>query len=274
MKRSTRGRNPLPPSSGPLFPPLPPKVPKPKGGISTTSTSSPSIRERADSPTNSDKPDVGGPATSNASLTPPPPGSEGILGDDADLAEDEDEADGEQTHGALEPALAIDEKAAGIPDVKVEDEPEGDAAEDADADATPRRSVSASERAASQSRAKRRRGEEALLLDDHLLPVEMRRTISSKRSSQKDKGDHAEAAEAEVEAPDAPFKVDEDVEMEEPDDEAGQEEEEQDGEEGGADGGDITRCICQLDGTSRPALLHLARSTYWANRADSQIPTR
>jgi hypothetical protein len=110
-----------------------------------------------------------------------------------------------------------------------------------------------SDRARSQSRAKRRRGEEALLLDDHLLPPEVRR-ISQSTSRRGSRNVNRE--DLKVPAPPEPTAAEEDIEMpevadgedeiEEAEQEAEEEEEAGDWDEG--DGQDITRCACTNDG--------------------------
>lgn len=196
--RSTRFRNPLPPQKGPLFPDLPPKLvrPKPSPKASNTSTSQlgdsidsgniagpsrlPGTPRKASTP-EADKPTI--PSGSGTSLTPPPPTSDDvemvIEQEVKDEPETEDEKTPRQTRTRRRPS------------------------------ATPTGSAT-SERGASQVR--RRRGEEQLLLDDHLLPEEMRRTgkMPGKRGLEK------------------------------------QEDEEPEEEEGGGD--EVTRCVCQLEG--------------------------
>jgi hypothetical protein len=126
-----------------------------------------------------------------------------------------------------------------------------------------------SERASSQSRAKRRRGEEALLLDDHLLPPEIRHISqpSSRRGSyakehlEEEKRKKEKEKEKEVPAP-QPAPPVEDVQMEEPpvegEDEIDDAEPEDDKEDKPRPinwddetfGGDVTRCVCHLEGES------------------------
>jgi hypothetical protein len=213
-----------------------------------------------DSPSPSEKPDV--PTTSNASLTPPPPGSEDVLLDD-----DEEEAD-ENAAERLGSPLHATEDAGDIE--------EGDGAEASrgrkqsiqpKADTESRVKVefgleerdtrTGSERAASQNRAKRRRGEEALLLDDHLLPPEVRR-ISQSTSRRGSKNVNRE----DLKVPPPPEDPPQDVEMTDAEPEAVEGEDEvddmeddglaedaEDAEEGDDwDGPDITRCVCTNDG--------------------------
>jgi hypothetical protein len=126
-----------------------------------------------------------------------------------------------------------------------------------------------SERASSQSRAKRRRGEEALLLDDHLLPPEIRHISqpSSRRGSyakehlEEEKRKKEKEKEKEVPAP-QPAPPVEDVQMEEPPVEGEDETDDAEAEDDKEDkprpiiwddetfGGDVTRCVCHLEGES------------------------
>jgi len=259
-KRSTRGRNPLPPSSGPLFPPLPPKLPKSRiSGNSFGADLEPPLET---SPAQSEKPDL--PSTSNASLTPPPPGSEDVLLDDE---EEEEEAanDEEDTESG--------DKDVVKPKIEVEEATEAEVKEE-----------ELARNAESHSRAKRRRGEEALLLDDHLLPPEIRNISqqSTSRRSSNAKGDLEDerrrkktprediilddkaVERAMVERQRDPSygktmqtvrtaedlrRMGMDVEEEENEVEVeGEGEGEGDEDEDG--GQDITRCVCQTDGES------------------------
>ena len=101
-------------------------------------------------------------------------------------------------------------------------------------------SASASERAASLGQSRKRRGEDQLLLDDHLLPAEMRRTGSSTRKrkgGRMTKDDEEERQDAELVDMEKPERQDAsqgDV-MEDDEDETVQ---------------DVTRCICRRDGES------------------------
>jgi len=259
-KRSTRGRNPLPPSSGPLFPPLPPKLPKSRiSGNSFGADLEPPLET---SPAQSEKPDL--PSTSNASLTPPPPGSEDVLLDDEEEEEEANDAEGTESgnKGVVKPKIEVEE--ATEADVKQEELARN------------------MERSESHSRAKRRRGEEALLLDDHLLPPEIRHISqqSTSRRSSNAKGD----LEDERRRKKSPLEdiVLEDrfsesgmkkkprrksmnteraaesqmaIELSMEDDESEEGEVEVEGEGEGEDededgGQDITRCVCQTDGES------------------------
>lgn len=117
--------------------------------------------------------------------------------------------------------------------------------------------------------ARKRRGEEQLLLDDHLLPEEMKRTgqLTGKRDRPvsgtvptipkkelepdkesediTDEPDEIDDADRPVEAPEVDA-VDEDAEQGEDGQEEGAEDEDEDEE--GEDGGEVTRCVCQREG--------------------------
>jgi hypothetical protein len=257
-KRSTRGRNPLPPSSGPLFPPLPPKLPKSRiSGNSFGGDLEPALET---SPTQSEKPEL--PSTSNASLTPPPPGSEDVLLDDEEEEEEVNDQEGTESG----------DKEVVKPKIEVEEATEAEVKEE-----------ELARNAESHSRAKRRRGEEALLLDDHLLPPEIRHISqpSTSRRSSNAKGDMEDERRRKkspepdiilddravegggvkqpyqrvrlmqtVRPSEDPRQMDMDVEEEEKEDE-GEVEVEGEGEDEDEDGGqDITRCVCQTDGES------------------------
>ena len=182
---------------------------------------------------------------SNASLTPPPPGSEDVLLDDEGEGEVEEANDDDD-----EGTTTAGDTGVVKPKIEVEEATEADVKEE-------ERVRNGSERARSHSRAKRRRGEGALLLDDHLLPPEIRHISqpSSSRRSSNAKGDMEEEKRKKEPAS-------EDVVMDEPvvegeeevgdlDDDAEEGEGEGDGEEDDEDGGqDITRCVCQIDGKS------------------------
>ncbi|KAL7420776.1 Histone deacetylase complex subunit [Cryptotrichosporon argae] len=285
--RRTRGRNPLPPTRGPLFPPLPPKPPKnsPKNSPSTTPRSpatrapssgtgtSPSTATvaassalahvvangesgeteipdaadafeadaDADAGDGDDRPTL--PGTSGTSLTPPPDDDE-AMDVDGETAEDAD-ADA-SANGAAPPADKADgdgeedwesyrrhRGVRGFSDaakaVKLEpDEAETPASASRD---TPR-----TERGTSTGRARKRRGEDQLLLDDHLLPKEIRRLGSAGKKQQEDEDEQEEEAAAE----------------EGKDDEGGEDEIEDDAEAGEGDEDDeesqeVTRCVCRLE---------------------------
>jgi hypothetical protein len=253
-KRSTRGRNPLPPSSGPLFPPLPPKLPKSRiSGNSFGADLEPPLET---SPAQSEKPDL--PSTSNASLTPPPPGSEDVLLDD----EEEEANDEEGTESGNKEVVK--------PKIEVEEATEADVKQEELA-----RNM---ERSESHSRAKRRRGEEALLLDDHLLPPEIRHISqqSTSRRSSNAKGDLEDERRRKKSPLDdivledrfseggmkrkprrksmntdraAEEQMIVELSMEGEENEEGEVVVEGEGEDEDEDGGqDITRCVCQTDG--------------------------
>lgn len=81
---------------------------------------------------------------------------------------------------------------------------------------------------------RRRRGEEQLLLDDHLLPAEIRRTALAERAKK-----------------DVEKDEEEEVEVEEGEEEGEEDEEEGDGlgeQEEDEEGRDITRCVCKREG--------------------------
>lgn len=198
-KRSTRGRNPLPPSSGPLFPPLPPKVPKVKPSKSPNLTASNSDSNSLSQSQSQKEGDVytDGPVTAlteaavaardaegGGSLSPPPGDSVASSGN------------GARASSALRRGVNAFPKRRAI-DVKVEDEPTTGATSNGSVNGNgksrrysshlaPPESAGDSESEAGSTRPKnrRRRGEDQLLLDDHLLPEEMRRTgkISGKRA--------------------------------------------------------------------------------------------
>jgi hypothetical protein len=118
-------------------------------------------------------------------------------------------------------------------------------------EATPTGSAdgSRSHRADSSSRAsRRRRGEEQLLFDDHLLPAEMRKTGISALPARR--GHKGEEASNNLEA----MKVEEDDPVvEEPEGGAeleGETDPGLDGEEEEEDQKDVTRCVCRQDGES------------------------
>ena len=193
-KRSTRGRNPLPPSSGPLFPPLPPKVPKVKPSkspnLTTNNSESHSLQLDGEA-------DTDGPVTAlteaavaardaegRGSLSPPPGDSVASSGN------------GVRASSARRKGVKALPGRRDI-DIKVEDEPTTGTTSNGSVNGhgksrrysshlAPPESAGDSESEAGSTRPKnrRRRGEDQLLLDDHLLPEEMRRTgkISGKRA--------------------------------------------------------------------------------------------
>ncbi|WVF68917.1 hypothetical protein IAT40_003691 [Kwoniella sp. CBS 6097] len=297
--RRTRHRNPLPPTSGPLFPPLPPKQPKnsPKNSPKAPSRS-PAVAAAAgpqptsglaaemnldDLPVDSsvleedaisarsvspEKPDV--PSASNASLTPPPTSEDAKEIDvDVDTKELEDagdadaDADGADVGGGdeVEGTAGQDDwdayrrhrtvRGFGAASVKTEPGVEHESHRDEDNEDTPVKTRGSkntnglavptggsntpsastgggSERAGSASRGRKRRGEDELLLDDHLLPADIRRTKGKKdvSPSNKERNDDEGEGDEENQA---------DEEQPEADADEGDEEEE---------GKDITRCVC------------------------------
>ncbi|WVQ80701.1 hypothetical protein IAT38_002806 [Cryptococcus sp. DSM 104549] len=88
---------------------------------------------------------------------------------------------------------------------------------------------------------RKRRGEEQLLLDDHLLPAEIRRTAADE-GKRDDNDEEEDAEEGEAEG-------DDEVKGEEEEEEAdeGEGEDFDDGEEDIEEGKDITRCVCKRE---------------------------
>lgn len=232
---------------------MPPKLPKSRiSGNSFGADLEPALET---SPTQSEKPDL--PSTSNASLTPPPPGSEDVLLDD-----EEEEINGDDEEGT-----ESGDKEAVKPKIELEEATEAEVKEE--------ELARNSERSGSHSRAKRRRGEEALLLDDHLLPPEIRHISqqSTSRRSSNAKGDmedekrgrkiplenmnfNAKTVESDGEGArkkkatrETVVMDDSAVEGEEEIADAEIEDEEGEGDEfDDEEGQDITRCVCQTDG--------------------------
>lgn len=98
---------------------------------------------------------------------------------------------------------------------------------------------------------RRRRGEEQLLLDDHLLPEELRKTgaLAGKRGQKENEAQtHIEEAKQEVQEASEVFEEDEDENIDPVEDA----EEEQDltgeAEVGDEEQKDVTRCVCKQDG--------------------------
>ena len=209
-KRSTRGRNPLPPTSGPLFPPLPPKVVKPKVSKSpnptaTASGSGSASRNQSQlddgeveaepevnlAGESAQSPGRAIPSGSGGSLSPPP-------------GDGEDATSGRAQKGPASRRKGKSISARQSVDIKVEDEPtlpsgpngNGNGASNGTNSKTRRYSShlappepasageSESDAGAGKARNRRRRGEDQLLFDDHLLPEELRRTgkITGKRA--------------------------------------------------------------------------------------------
>lgn len=205
------------------------------------------------SPSPSDKPDV--PTTSNASLTPPPPGSEDVLLDEEEEAEGDEDATGRLESPSREDVSA--EEIAGAGDSRGRNTPAQPNPDESriktEIGLEERDTRTGSERAASQSRAKRRRGEEALLLDDHLLPPDVRR-ISQSTSRRGSKNVNRDDLKVPPPPDNPPAK---DIEMAKPEVVEGEDEVDPMEEEGAAeddeeadewDGPDITRCVCTNDG--------------------------
>lgn len=245
------------------------------------------------------------PSGSGTSLTPPPTSEP--------PAEDGTEADAEEVASRSKDAWASYQRqrkrrsfgeANGSGAVVVKQEEALDDAEDED---TPRRvkgggKRSGSRRASAVSTAdkgspaisrsgsgmdlgsrqsRKRRGEEQLLLDDHLLPEEMKRTgqLTGKRDrpasgtvptlAKKEVGQDKESEESTDEADGAAEQEEEPTEqLTEPDvaeeqvEDAQEVDEEADEEEGGSDeegdGGEVTRCVCQREGLPCPASCTIA----------------
>ncbi|WVW84766.1 hypothetical protein I302_106801 [Kwoniella bestiolae CBS 10118] len=305
--RRTRGRNPLPPTTGPLFPPLPPKQPKnsPKNSPQAASRS-PAVRTPSGlapppdiipappsfdliSPTAGPAPaesteleedaisarsvspeKVPVQSVSNASLTPPPPTSEDTnpeaeknendanpqatiegAGEGQGEGEGEDDWDSYRRHRAVR----------GFGNVTVKEEPGLDEHENEETPVKTRSSkingngsnipasgentplattpLSNAERSGSASRqTRKRRGEDELLLDDHLLPVEIRRTSFSSKKTKK------ERLEDDDEQDEQGKKV---GEQDDADEIAVEDDEEDEEEEEEEEVKDITRCVCQKE---------------------------
>lgn len=123
-----------------------------------------------------------------------------------------------------------------LPRTRPKPTPRGMSAISASNDNTP---ASASESDANFGRAasrqgRKRRGEEQLLLDDHLLPAEIRRTSVAERAKKDAEKDEEEEADVEEGG-------EEGEEDEEEDDRLGEQEEDEEGK-------DITRCVCKREG--------------------------
>lgn len=320
-RRSSRGRNPLPKSVGPLFPPLPPKQSR-DSPRNSPQTALPSERTPLhapasfipdapllpmESPVNEsylqqDLIGVGGkpelPNDSVASLTPPPPISEDVILDVRD-SKDEEAGDGQRPdeiqqeeeaglddwsayhrHRAMKSFSTAADLAAGSSTHGFMGQEEADqetpgrtrAAQGKTASrkrATSRSfngtptaptSTSASERGESvgRLRAKKRRGEEQLLLDDHLLPVELRQTasVTGKRErsgmSVKDEPEEIEEMEQDLTEESGEAELDLEAEAGRGDEELAAEdlEVEDDAEGDDDEEEEITRCVCQKEGQS------------------------
>ncbi|ORX37343.1 hypothetical protein BD324DRAFT_625760 [Kockovaella imperatae] len=312
-RRSTRGRNPLPPTSGPLFPPLPPKAPKqaknsPKSRPSPASKS-PSITSRLPTNHNGDldlKTEVvdhvelddqlddqnlraGSPSkplalSSVNSLTPPPPTSEDPANGDEEIGEgdqvmDGDEPDVQQSNKDTGPTDGESDvwetyrrqRRAGVRGFGGsanggQEVTQGDNVEvvEMDEEETPRKKrtsarkssqvkddppepASASDAGGSSSRgaARRRRGEEQILMDDHLLPAELKRSggLTGRRGQAQSVKPESQAEEAGEESRGGDGE-EEDAGAVEAGEDADVDEEalaDDDYKE------DVTRCICKRD---------------------------
>jgi len=199
--------------------------------------------------------DEAGPSGSVVSLTPPPPTSEDAAVDvdmdmapaaevedatsgltepdsgDAEVKGDEQWEEGQQPHSVRSFPKASEVKQE--QDVDDETTPRKVTAAQDDAVIDPDASPPPIERADSSKLNRKRRGEEQLLLDDHLLPAEMRRTgsLNGKRGKGKEEEEEEEDT---IEAAD---------------------DEDPDGEDAPED---ITRCVCKLDGGSCAGVCALA----------------
>ncbi|WWC88464.1 uncharacterized protein L201_003375 [Kwoniella dendrophila CBS 6074] len=308
--RRTRGRNPLPPTTGPLFPPLPPKQPKnsPKNSPQAPSRSpavrtpipqsssalaappeiiprviaditpidSTALEEDAISARSVSPEKVHVPSASNASLTPPPPTSEDtvaegeekneLIGDEDQEEKVDDEWDSYRKH-RIGRAFGESNNAG---EIEIKEEPgleelgleNGNQDEDGKDEETPIKTrssklngngfnkfpgsgentplattpLSNTERAGSASRqTRKRRGEDELLLDDHLLPVEIRRTSFSAKKPKKEKEvEKVEEVEQAIEDEEDVPDLDDETSNHEDEDEEEEEEEVK----------DVTRCVC------------------------------
>ncbi|BEJ17327.1 hypothetical protein CspHIS471_0607280 [Cutaneotrichosporon sp. HIS471] len=334
-RRRTRGRNPLPPQIGPLFPPLPPRPTKnsPKNSPKTASRSPSAKVQRLasgsalssvmgdDSPEDLRPDDLEAArdtrAASASSLSPPPPAD-----DDMDIdppAEPKNASNGDDWDAyhrrrgvrsfsgakaggvkiepveaelvSEEPEVEPEAAAEGEPEAEVEpvgNGPEAEAEADADAgdgggeapdadvsngtaDADERslKETSAASGEPSYRNPRKRRGEEQLLLDDHLLPKEMRqhapipprRDKSAKRSEPGDPPPKEEPAE-----PEEP----EEPEPEEPDEPEAEEVEAEEGGddvEEGDDSGEITRCVCKREEDIDVMMIQCDKCNVWQHGA-------
>ncbi|KAI9634962.1 uncharacterized protein MKK02DRAFT_37837 [Dioszegia hungarica] len=312
-KRSTRGRNPLPPTKGPLFPPLPPKPLRPKASPkhSQTSATNSYLPAEENAEEEDDEP-VAGPSRSNAvvliessskrrkedpstpegdkqhvpsgsgaSLTPPPPSSDPVHeGEDEEVEATGSRRKSRAGNGVMSIGVKVElmEAAADNDEaIDLEDTPKqqgatrGRLVPPASAGTTPTDSAT-SERGgnARTSLGRRRRGEEQLLLDDHLLPEEIRRTgtlINRRKSQAADQMEElAKPVEPEAEEEDGDKEEEDTVDVavaeeqpaekmegaveEEPltDDIVEQSLVDPDEEDPGDEEGDeVTRCVCQLE---------------------------
>lgn len=285
--RRTRGRNPLPPSSGPLFPALPPKIknsPKassrsPAGRtarLSSTSALTNAVNdEDSTMETRDPSPTKAAPPSMSGSLSPPPADGDeldsakkdnggdweayrrgrGVRGFNASKAVkieqmDVDEpaatkATGSEKNTEAASGTSASTRQAGAKDAG--DSGDGDDANDGDeANGTDgQRSGETSLSNSVEPKARKRRGEDQLLLDDHLLPKEIR-VPGGQIAPRRDKSGSRKAV---VEEQPKQEVVEEapDPEEEEADVTADVTEEAEEGDEDD-DGKDITRCVCKREG--------------------------
>lgn len=295
--RRTRGRNPLPPSSGPLFPALPPKVKNsprassrsPAGRtarLSSTSALTNAVNdEDSNMNTRDTSPTKGAPPSMSGSLSPPP-----ADGDDLDNSKKDNDWEAYRrgrgvrgfhaTKAVKVEQMEIDDTSAArtaASEINANSTAEAPAADESgaknvpypsDADETNDgeevngtdglRSGDTSLSNSVEPKARKRRGEDQLLLDDHLLPKEIRvpggQIAPRREKSASRKGAHEEqpkqevietAPEAEGEEADGGADGGEDVDEGDDDD----------------DGKDITRCVCKREGES-PDMILLADLRY------------
>ncbi|KAL1413061.1 Histone deacetylase complex subunit [Vanrija albida] len=331
--RRTRGRNPLPPTNGPLFPPLPPKQSKnspkyspkapsrsPAGRTPRLASSSalssaidddePASNVESDalrrdgrraSPT---KPNV---PPSASSLTPPPgDGDEMDVDTNGNTASEpplattttaDDAGDdwdayrrsrGVRSFSGAKPAAPVkiepvdadavqppvvepsnDDGAAVVdeaisdapadPDTVVDvEEPSADGEASAEAEAAeegaPAASAETTEQA--QARARRRRGEDQLLLDDHLLPKELR--VHAAIPPRREKAPSAKRSEP-VEPPPEPKQEEAAPEEDAADDAADEEEDDEDDDSKE----EITRCVCKNEEDADVMMIQCDKCNVW-----------
>lgn len=282
-KRSTRGRNPLPPTKGPLFPPLPPKPTRPQVSPKPSQDSKGSKvpiqdeeeEEMIAGPSRSPARDVkeNRPSTpeaiitipalgSGTSLTPPPPSSDNV----EVVIVSENSGEGSRK-GRRAVDIKVELEDGNAIQGEEEDTPKqtrttrGRLAPPGSRGTTPTGSAGSEKSGPRTSLGRRRRGEEQLLLDDHLLPEEIRRTSSS--GKKKGGMDLVEKQEEMDEGENGHEEVEEEVQGDEPEVDAEEEQQEEnpvddiieqsiiDPDEEAVDdeeGDEVTRCVCQLDG--------------------------
>lgn len=284
--RRTRGRNPLPPSSGPLFPALPPKIknsPKassrsPAGRTARLSSSSALTNAVNDEDSNMEtrdaSPSKAAPPSMSGSLSPPPADGDdldskkdnggdweayrrgrGVRGFNASKAVkieqmDVDEPSAAKTTRSENNAEAASGTATAASEATARDAPDPSDADDAneteEVNGTEgRRSGDTSLSNSVEPKARKRRGEDQLLLDDHLLPKEIR-VPGGQIAPRREKPGGKRAA---VEEPPKEEVVEEapEPEEEEADVTADAAEDAEEGDEDD-DGKDITRCVCKREG--------------------------